>query len=59
MNNERPLHAVMPDAATTSGNAPVLRTQDLFRAGNTVQIEHRGQHYQLRLTRENKLILTK
>lgn len=37
----------------------VLSSQDLFRDSNTVEIEHRGQRYLLRLTRENKLILTK
>lgn len=36
-----------------------LDSRQLFRGGNTVQIAHAGQCYQLRLTRENKLILTK
>ena len=37
-----------------------LDSRQLFAPGqNTVVIEHAGQHYQLRLTRENKLILTK
>ncbi len=41
------------------GRAPVLCSQELFRETNTVQIEHEGQRYLLRLTRGNKLILTK
>lgn len=36
-----------------------LSSQELFRHGNTVRIEHAGQTYWLRLTRGNKLILTK
>jgi hemin uptake protein HemP len=37
----------------------VIRSQDLFRGARTVCIEHEGQRYLLRLTKENKLILTK
>lgn len=37
-----------------------LRSEELFNnKSRTVFIEHAGQRYQLRLTRENKLILTK
>jgi hemin uptake protein HemP len=36
-----------------------LTSRELFRQGNTVRIEHAGQIYWLRLTRGNKLILTK
>jgi hemin uptake protein HemP len=39
--------------------AQKLSSQDLFRHGSTVCIEHQGEHYWLRLTRGNKLILTK
>lgn len=39
--------------------SPKLSSQDLFRNGSTVCIEHHGEHYWLRLTRGNKLILTK
>lgn len=38
---------------------PLLHSQDLFRRGNVVRIEHQGQIYLLRLTREHKLILNK
>ncbi len=38
---------------------PSIDSRQLFRNHRLVQIEHAGQHYQLRLTRENKLILTK
>ena len=36
-----------------------LQSTDLFRETRTVCIEHAGQRYLLRLTKENKLILTK
>ena len=37
----------------------ILHSRELFRQGAVVQIRHQGQTYQLRLTRQNKLILTK
>lgn len=36
-----------------------LHSRELFRQGSVVQIRHQGQTYQLRLTRQDKLILTK
>ena len=36
-----------------------LSSRDLFRNGKTVRIEHQSEFYWLRLTRANKLILTK
>ncbi|MDY0331252.1 MAG: hemin uptake protein HemP [Thiomonas sp.] len=36
-----------------------LHSRELFRQGAVVQIRHQGQTYQLRLTRQDKLILTK
>jgi hemin uptake protein HemP len=38
---------------------PLLRSHELFRDTKVVRIEHAGQCYLLRLTRGNKLILTK
>jgi hemin uptake protein HemP len=53
-----PIAAATPSLGAAA--APeVIDSRELFRAGNTVQIAHAGQRYQLRLTRENKLILTK
>jgi hemin uptake protein HemP len=44
----------------TPATAPLqLCSRELFCNGNTVRIEHNGQYYWLRLTRTNKLILTK
>lgn len=38
---------------------PRIDSSQLLRGGRTVEIDHAGQRYTLRLTRENKLILTK
>lgn len=38
---------------------PALDTRSLFARGNEVLIVHEGETYHLRLTRQNKLILTK
>jgi len=42
-----------------NGAPPRVDSRELFRGHHLVEIEHAGQRYQLRLTRENKLILTK
>lgn len=36
-----------------------LRSEELFRGRNELIIEHQGQEYRLRLTRNDKLILNK
>ena len=49
--------------AQTLANAPYQRPRidsgTLMRGAPAVEIEHAGQCYLLRVTRENKLILTK
>lgn len=45
--------------APQSDPRPILSSEELFRYGREVRIAHLGQCYTLRLTRENKLILTK
>lgn len=49
----------IPDA---SGGSPEVRTvvaRDLLGARGIVRIEHEGETYTLRVTRNNRLILTK
>lgn len=47
-------------AVTRSENAiPTLESARLFVTGREVRIHHCGQEYRLRLTGNNKLILTK
>jgi hemin uptake protein HemP len=36
-----------------------LKSQDLFKGGHEIVIEHHGAEYRLRLTRNDKLILNK
>ena len=38
---------------------PRIESEEILRGNTTVEIEHAGQRYLLRVTRENKLILTK
>jgi hemin uptake protein HemP len=47
--------------ATAPPASPRLRvdSEQLLRGATTLEIDHAGQRYLLRVTRENKLILTK
>lgn len=47
----------LPNQSETSRQR--VDSKELLRGNNTVEIEHAGQCYLLRVTRENKLILTK
>lgn len=38
---------------------PQLQSQHLFAYGREIRILHEGEEYRLRLTRNNRLILTK
>ncbi|XID75633.1 hemin uptake protein HemP [Alkanindiges sp. WGS2144] len=38
---------------------PMLHSQHLFAMGREIRILHAGEEYRLRLTRNNRLILTK
>lgn len=42
-----------------SSSKPRLKSEDLFRSGAELIIEHRGEEYRLKLTRNDKLILNK
>ena len=52
-------------AHTQNGNrsdlasVPTLTARSLLGTGRVIRIEHEGELYTLRLTRNNKLILTK
>ena len=41
------------------GSVPTLTARSLLGGGRVIRIEHEGELYTLRLTRNNKLILTK
>jgi hemin uptake protein HemP len=40
-------------------DAPFYASADLFHGGDRIWIEHNGERYSLRITRQRKLILTK
>ncbi len=42
-----------------TSSMPRLKSQELFRGTHELIIEHQGQEYRLRLTRNDKLILNK
>jgi hemin uptake protein HemP len=54
---------VKPPLSTTPVDSntarPRIESEVILRGNTTVEIEHAGQRYLLRVTRENKLILTK
>ncbi len=49
-----PLRSAAPGPAL-----PPVCSEQLLRGATTLEIDHAGQRYLLRVTRENKLILTK
>ena len=58
--NESDARGYEAEVGNTAASTPLrLSSRELFREGNTVCIEHEEQIYWLRLTRGNKLILTK
>ena len=50
-------HAVQPGAI--GPGLPCVRSDDLIGKDKEIMIEHDGAYYRLRITRANKLILTK
>ncbi|HOX71855.1 hemin uptake protein HemP [Dokdonella sp.] len=53
-----PRHGVPQPAAAIDARARI-DSADLLRGGRELLIAHAGEEYRLRLTRNNKLILTK
>lgn len=51
--------AALPQWQKASQRLPMLHSQNLFALTNEVRICHAGEEYRLRLTRNNRLILTK
>lgn len=58
MNSQQPNSERFPLAEPTE-TRPRIASEKIFGGATTVEIEHAGQRYLLRVTRENKLILTK
>ena len=53
----RPAAPISADSVDALPRA--IPAEALFRGASVVLIEHKGEHYQLRITRNGKLILTK
>lgn len=55
------LSSPMPPATTAERQTepPRVRSRDLLRGSRSILIEHGADRYCLRMTRNNKLILTK
>jgi hemin uptake protein HemP len=47
------------NAETKTQTVPVLDTDELFKGGREVKLFHHRQEYRLRITKNEKLILTK
>ena len=50
------LNRIIPPVQTS---LPTLYSQHLFALSKEIRIQHEGEEYRLRLTRNNRLILTK
>jgi hemin uptake protein HemP len=48
-----------PETSSREAAPPTVRSDDLLRKGVELRILHAGEVYRLRITRQNKLILTK
>lgn len=57
--NSQPKPVPPASPVPAADNLPRMGSEQILRGANTVEIEHAGQRYLLRVTRENKLILTK
>ncbi len=53
------IEPLAPAAACTPAGRQTLDSRALFAAGSEVVIAHGDERYRLRLTRQNRLILTK
>ena len=57
--NSQPKPPAQTMASSSAGQRPRIPSNNLLQGASSVEIEHAGQCYLLRVTRENKLILTK
>ncbi len=55
----QPLPPAQPQPGQRPAEPPRISSHNLLQGASSVEIEHAGQRYLLRVTRENKLILTK
>jgi len=53
------MNSIFQFASAAQSALPVLQSHLLFALGREIRIMHEGEEYRLRLTRNNRLILTK
>lgn len=53
------LRSSIGDGTPTARNLKRMTSEELFNVHNEILITHRGDEYRLRITRNDKLILTK
>lgn len=49
----------MTEQTPAPAPSPIVKSEELLRGGQEIIITHQGETYRLRITRNNKLILTK
>ncbi|MDP2029818.1 MAG: hemin uptake protein HemP [Thiobacillus sp.] len=70
MNPDQPESRLMQIQSSVSGHSPAgsgmrpfppgaITTDSLFQGRQEILINHNGEHYRLRITKNSKLILTK
>ncbi|WP_407049783.1 hemin uptake protein HemP [Methyloraptor flagellatus] len=60
MRDDKAMETIeVPAAADASAGPPVVDAADLLGETRQILIAHRGEHYRLRITSNDKLILTK
>lgn len=47
------------DLPSTANQTKIVSSDEILGGGSEIQIEHKGMIYRLRVTRQDKLILTK
>ena len=58
-NDKQAASATPPDPGASAGVVAIFPSQQLLQGRREVVIHHAGEDYRLRITRLNKLILTK
>lgn len=59
MQRARDLDRSIDSTTRTPRAAPAYSTECLFKGAREIEIEHNGEIYRLRITRQGKLILNK
>lgn len=59
MNEQTKTPQQIPATSQSNPATQRISSRELFNGGNELLIEHAGHKYRLRITRQNKLILTK